>query len=190
MKINFSEIHTKSNYLSLFRLFLAVPIYYFLGLIPYGEKFRYIVFALWFLAFLTDIGDGYLARKYNEVTEMGKIIDPLADKVVVAVIIIKLYMEGMIPDVYFFIIILRDVIIFLGGIYVSRRVGKVLPSNKLGKMAVFSIMLFLIAVLFNFKVTVTWLYNFFYYLSIGMSFLSVIGYAIRGYDAIKWNRER
>ena len=189
MKINFSEIHTKSNYLSLFRLFLAVPIYYFLGLIPYGEKFRYIVFALWFLTYLTDIGDGYLARKYNEVTEMGKIIDPLADKVVVAVIIIKLYMEGMIPDVYFFIIILRDVIIFLGGIYVSRRVGKVLPSNKLGKMAVFSIMLFLIAVLFNFKVTVTWLYNFFYYLSIGMAFLSVIGYAIRGYDAIKWNRE-
>ena len=188
MKINFSEIHTKSNYLSLFRLFLAVPIYYFLGLIPYGEKFRYIVFALWFLTYLTDIGDGYLARKYNEVTEMGKIIDPLADKVVVAVIIIKLYMEGMIPDVYFFIIILRDLIIFLGGIYVSRRVGKVLPSNKLGKMAVFSIMLFLIAVLFNFKVTVTWLYNFFYYLSIGMAFLSVIGYAIRGYDAIKWNR--
>jgi len=55
-------------------------------------------------------------------------------------------------------------------------------------MAVFSIMLFLIAVLFNFKVTVTWLYNFFYYLSIGMAFLSVIGYAIRGYDAIKWDR--
>ena len=190
MKINFSEIHTKSNYLSLFRIFLAIPIFYYLGKIQQEESARYIVFGLWFLTYLTDIGDGYLARKFNEVTEMGKIIDPLADKIVISIIIIKFYLDGLIPDFYFFIIILRDVIIFLGGIYVSKRIGKVLPSNKLGKMTVFSIMLFFIAVLFNFENTIPWLYSFFYYVSIVFAFASVGGYAIRGYDAIKWNREK
>jgi len=190
MKINFSEINTKSNYLSLFRIFLAIPIFYFIGKIQQGENVRYIVFGLWFLAYLTDIGDGYLARKFNEVTEMGKIIDPLADKILVSLIIIKFYLDGLIPDYYFFIIILRDVIIFIGGVYVSKRIGKVLPSNKLGKMTVFSIMLFFIAVLFNFEVVIPWLYSFFFYASIFLAFASLVGYAIRGYDAIKWNKAK
>lgn len=190
MNINLNEIRTKSNYLSLFRAFLAIPIFYYLGNINNNDSARYIVFGLWFLTYLTDIGDGYLARKYDEVTEMGKIIDPLADKIVVFVVIIKFYMDGLIPDTYFFIIILRDVIIFLGGIYVSNRIGKVLPSNKLGKMTVFSIMLFFIAILFNFETIIPWLYSLFYYTSIIFAFASVIGYAIRGYDAIKWNKEK
>ncbi len=68
------------------------------------------------IAAITDILDGYLARKFNQVTEFGKIIDPLADKIAIGAIIIKLFIIGVIPLYYFFMIIVRDVLIFLGGI--------------------------------------------------------------------------
>ncbi len=80
--------------------------------------------------------DGYLARKLNQVTEVGKIIDPLADKAAMAVIVIKLYMINEISAFFFFTIISRDLIIFIGGLFVSNILGKVLPSNKLGKITV------------------------------------------------------
>ena len=51
---------------------------------------------------ITDMLDGYLARKFNEVTELGKIIDPLADKIAIGVIILKLYLIGIIPRVLFY----------------------------------------------------------------------------------------
>ena len=85
---------------------------------------------------LTDVLDGYLARKLNQVTEVGKIIDPLADKAAMAVIVVKLFSIGEISAFFFLLIIIRDLLIFIGGIYVSKKLGRVLPSNKLGKLTV------------------------------------------------------
>ena len=112
MKINYKEIKTKSNLLSLFRLFLAVPLWFLLDNFKY-DYVRYITFFICIFGSITDILDGYLARKYNQVTEMGKIIDPLADKAVICLIIIKLYLIGEINSTYFLLIILRDVIKYL-----------------------------------------------------------------------------
>ena len=186
MKINYSEIHTKSNYLSLFRLLLAVPFFFLLDHINEDYSYRMIVLSLMLLGVVTDIMDGWLARKYNEITEFGKIIDPLADKVAIGVIVVKLFWVGEIDPFYFWIIICRDIVIFLGGIYVSKRIGKVLPSNLLGKITVLAIGFFLIGVIIDIR-EIGWLYNFLYYFSLIMSFVSVIGYGIRGYESIKWN---
>ncbi len=112
MIINPKEIYTKSNILSFLRLLLVIPFWVLLDNFEYPNV-RYITFALCLFATVTDILDGYLARKFNEVTELGKIIDPLADKVAIGVIIIKLYMIGIIPAYYFIMIIGRDVLIFL-----------------------------------------------------------------------------
>ncbi len=186
--INLNELKTKSNLLSLFRLFLAIPIYYFIENINSPEYNRIILFGIFFLVYITDILDGYLARKFNEVTEMGKIIDPLADKVVVITIVVKFWLDGMIPDYYFWTIVLRDLIIFLGGIYVSKRIGKVLPSNKLGKITVLTIASYILCVLAQLDIRLPWMYDLFLYASLTLSFLSVIAYAMRGYDAIKWSK--
>ena len=70
----------------------------------------------------------------NQVTEFGKIIDPLADKVCIGLIITKLFLIHQIPGYYFFMIIGRDILIFLGGIFLTRKLGRVLPSNMLGKI--------------------------------------------------------
>ena len=188
MKFNVREINTKSNYVSLLRLFLAVPLFFLFANVPNSPNNRFIIVGLYFLAYFTDILDGYLARKYNEITETGKIIDPLADKIFVLVSVIMLFSIGYIPEYYFIIIIVRDVFIFAGGIYISQKIGKVLPSNLLGKITVFSIGIFLIIATLKLNALIIF-YDIFLYLSIIMSILSIIGYAIRGSETLKWYNE-
>ncbi|OGU35140.1 MAG: hypothetical protein A2068_04695 [Ignavibacteria bacterium GWB2_35_6b] len=188
MNIDFKKINTKSNYLSLLRLFLAIPFYFLLDHINEDFNYRLIVFGLMLFGLFTDLADGWLARKFNEITEIGKIIDPLADKVAIGVIVTKLYLLSEIPNFYFWVIILRDVVIFTGGIVISKKIDKVLPSNLLGKITVLTIGFFLISLILNAKVDAPGIYIFLYYLSLAMSFISVIGYGIRGYESIKWKK--
>jgi len=173
------------NSISFIRLLLAIPFYIILSQfhsLPYA---RYYVIGLILLAFFTDILDGFIARKKKLVTEFGKIIDPLADKALVILIVVQLYFLDEIPGVYFWILLCRDLLIFIGGIFLSRKIGKVLPSNLLGKITVLSIGFFFLAILFELDPT-NFIYRFLFYISISLSFASVIAYALRGYEAIKW----
>jgi len=183
MKINYKEIKTKSNLLSLFRLFLAIPFWFLLDNFK-SEPVRYFTFFLCIFGAITDIADGYLARKFNEVTEFGKIIDPLADKVVIGIIIIKLFLIGEITSTYFLLIIGRDVLIFIGGIFVTRIVGKVLPSNILGKITVINIGIIILLVIINVNRHIL-VFKGLYYLSILLVFISFIAYVYRAIEFIK-----
>jgi len=174
---------TKSNMLSLFRLLMAIPFWILLDNLN-APGHRAILFGMCIFGAITDLLDGYLARKFNEVTEMGKIIDPLADKIVIGIIILKLFLVGEIPNSYFLMIILRDLLIFTGGIFVSRKLGRVLPSNMLGKLTVTSIAIVILFILAQVDKTST-IYIGFYYLSIIMIFASLIGYIIRSLEFIK-----
>ncbi|MCB0751174.1 MAG: CDP-alcohol phosphatidyltransferase family protein, partial [Ignavibacteriae bacterium] len=145
---------------------------------------RWYLFTLYILVYFTDILDGYLARKLNQVSELGKIIDPLADKILVILVVIYLYYFDLIPAIYFWIIVLRDLIIFTGGIFVSKKIGFVLPSNYLGKATVFSIGIFIIFVTLGFNSNDI-VYKVFYIISIGLSFASVVSYGARGFKEIK-----
>ena len=135
MKYSREEIFTISNGISFLRFLLVIPLWFLLD--NFGsQSVRYITFALCVFAAATDILDGYLARKFNQVTEVGKIIDPLADKAAMAVVVIKLFLIKEISVFFFLTIILRDLIIFIGGLFVAKKLGRVLPSNKLGKITV------------------------------------------------------
>ncbi len=181
MKINFKDILLAPNLISLFRLCLAVPFIYFLELsLNDSVYFSYIIYLI-LIAFVSDILDGYIARKINKITELGKLLDPIADKILVAIIIIYLYLMNKVPLFYLYAIILRDLIIFAGGIFVSRRIGRVLPSNLLGKATVFSIGLFFITILFNASQRGL-LYIGLLYISLTLSILSVFGYTIRAFE--------
>jgi len=183
MKIKFGRINTVSNYISFFRLLLRIPIYYYLDHLDNPAN-KIIILLLFVLAYLSDLLDGYFARKLNQISEMGKIIDPLADKVLVIMIVLKLYFMHLIPGFYFWIVIMRDILIFLGGMIVSSQIGKVLPSNYLGKITVSSIALFILAVILGVR-NVHWVYYLLMYISLGLSFASVAGYAARGINAVK-----
>ena len=185
---SFQKIITISNSISFFRVLLGIPIFILLDNFDNSLSVRTYLILLLLFAYVTDISDGYIARKRNEITEAGKFIDPLADKILVAIIIIKLLLIGEIPEYYFWIIILRDVIIFIGGIIVSRIIKRVLPSNLLGKITVLSIGIFLIITILNTENSGT-IYLIFMYLSILLSFASLIGYGIRAVESIKWYKK-
>jgi len=187
MQYKLKDVNTISNYISLLRVFLAFPLFIFVDKFEISYSYRLFAFGMCILAFITDILDGYLARKLNQVSEFGKIIDPLADKLCIILIVFKLFFSGHIPEYYFYIIVLRDIIIFTGGIFVTKKIGFVLPSNLLGKAAVVTIGFFILGVILGAD-SVPWLYNFLLYLSIFMSFASVTGYAYRGIEAIKWKK--
>ena len=185
--MNYSKknIFTISNLVSILRMILVLPTAIYLSKINENDSYRIIVVLFFVGAYITDLLDGFLARKFNQITEFGKIIDPLADKVFVTMIVFQLFWMDVIPPYYFWIIILRDLVIFIGGIFVSKIIGKVLPSNLLGKITVASIGIFLLAVVSGLD-NGLWLYSFLQITSIVFSFASVIGYAFRAYENIKW----
>ena len=125
-----------SNSLSLSRIFLAIPMAYFLI-----NDMSYWAVAMGFLAYFTDIGDGYFARKLNEVTELGKVIDPIADKIFVGVSVIILVLYDKLPLWFVLVVVGRDLLILLAGAYASRKVEIVIQSNYIGKAAVILIAL-------------------------------------------------
>jgi len=186
MNTNSRNIFTVSNLLSMLRLFLAVPIW-FLIKENSAHQINMAAVILCLLASMTDILDGYIARKRNEITEFGKIIDPLADKIAVGAVVIKLYMINEIPSYYLSIVIARDLLIFLGGIYTAKKIGKVLPSNILGKITVINIGLIILLILLNLNNNLA--FNILYPASILLMFISLVGYSIRAKEFISRNKK-
>lgn len=177
-----NKILTVSNLLSFVRLLLIIPVWIFFYNFP-DQNFRYLVAAAGIFAVITDVLDGYFARKFNEVTEAGKIIDPLADKVLVGFVVIKLFLIGEIPTYYFSMILARDVLILIGGSLLAAKTKFILPSDKYGKATVVSIGLVLLLILINVDRESIY-FLFLYYLSIGLIIFSFGNYVYKGISAI------
>lgn len=129
-----NRILTLSNAISALRVVLVAPIaVYLLSGIPEDR-----IIAAWLILFAiaTDFLDGYLARKLHQVTELGKIIDPLADKIAVGTIAILLAITGDISLWYLGIVLARDLFILAGGIFINRKKRIIPQSNWPGKIAV------------------------------------------------------
>jgi CDP-diacylglycerol--glycerol-3-phosphate 3-phosphatidyltransferase len=107
----------------------------FLFFSDFGQN-KYIILAVLILMYITDLLDGYLARKLNQISELGKIIDPLADKLAVGFVAIMMFIKGLIPLWFIAFIILRDLLILGFGLYLKNKKKIVLMSNYPGKIAV------------------------------------------------------
>ncbi len=178
MIIKKHEIFNVSNLLSFVRLLMSIP---FLILFNYWEQpgIKDVIIFLALFASFTDILDGYLARKLNQVTEFGKIIDPLADKIAMAAVLIGILSNNLLPFYYFLLIIIRDLIILLGGIFIAKATGFVLPSNFIGKVTVLIIGFVILLTLIGLGMD-NLIFMIIYYLSIFMIFLSLLLYIQRG----------
>ena len=128
------EIFYISNLISFSRFILLAVMAHFL----LQENYPFAI-GLLVLIWISDLLDGHFARTRNEISELGKIIDPLADKVTITVIILILLLLGVVPLWFVILTIMRDVIIFSGGLYLKYRKNIVLQSNWTGKMTVFFI---------------------------------------------------
>lgn len=91
------------------------------------------------LAGITDFLDGFIARRLHQVTDFGKIIDPLADKICAGGCSILLVMVGALSLWYLIVVIARDLLILIGSVYIKSKKNIVTQSNWPGKIAVFFI---------------------------------------------------
>ncbi len=122
----------------------ACPVIFFLALAP-GVGARLLAFVLFVVAGLSDVWDGYLARRYDLITDMGKLLDPIADKLLLVATFVPFYIisrrgteVGLIPwwgemPMWVMIVIFgRELFITLFRSYAARR-GVVIPAGKSGK---------------------------------------------------------
>lgn len=130
-KLSSTKNLTLSNALSLLRVALFMPFAYF-----YERDEKVIAFAVVVLAISTDWFDGRVARWTNTVSELGKILDPLADKLSTALIGMYLLYRGELPLWFVLLVVVRDLILFLGGIYAKQKKHVVTTALPLGKWAV------------------------------------------------------
>jgi CDP-diacylglycerol--glycerol-3-phosphate 3-phosphatidyltransferase len=131
------RIWTVSNLLSCSRVVLLAPLAYVMfSDVPHRQSWMVVIIVV---AGLTDFFDGYVARTLHQVTELGKVIDPLADKITAAGASVLFVLVGVLPLWYLMVVLLRDVLILIGGIYIKAKKNIVPQSNWPGKVAVFFI---------------------------------------------------
>jgi len=122
---------TTANIISLVRIFL-IPVFMVFALLTYGWG-EYVAVGNFILASATDWVDGYIARKYNQITTFGKFLDPLADKLLVVAAALVLIERGIMGSVPAFIIIARELIVTSLRI-VAMGEGIVIAAQKSGKL--------------------------------------------------------
>jgi len=122
------------NILTLFRI-LLIPVFIFLFFSDLNNNLTY-AFVVFFIAGVTDVLDGYIARKYDMITDLGKVLDPLADKLMLMTVLFCLASTELIPVWVLTLIIIKELIMVYGGIrlYFSKE-QVIIPSNKYGKLA-------------------------------------------------------
>src|SRR5271157_6669650 len=121
---------TVPNQLTILRLILTLPFVAALSLQFPGAK----ILAFWLFVFssITDFADGYIARRFNQITDFGKLMDPLVDKIMTMSAFICLISLGSIPAWAVIVILSREFLI-TGLRLIAASRGKVLPAERLGK---------------------------------------------------------
>ena len=126
---------TTASYISLTRIFLIIPIIYFSSL--QITVFNIFALVLFIIASLSDYLDGYVARKMNSVTYLGSLLDLLADKLLVCLVLIWLsFLNSSFPFIFAVILIVsREIIISSIRQFISENYdSKLLKVSLLGKV--------------------------------------------------------
>lgn len=169
------------NKLTIFRVFL-IPVFvlvYFLVDNPW------IATAIFVIASLTDTADGYIARKYNLVTNFGKFADPLADKLLVCSAMICMVSVGVIPAWAVIVIMAREFIIS-GFRTVAADNNIVIAASWWGKVKTIVQMVMIVALLLNFDIL--WfriVCDILLYAAVALTIISMIDYLYKNRQVLK-----
>ena len=136
------------NKLTLFRVILIPVFVVFMLVSVTGDTDKWIALAIFIIASLTDLLDGKIARKYNLITDFGKFMDPLADKLLVCSAMICLVSMQILPAWICIIIVARDFIIS-GFRLIAADKGTVIAASYWGKFKTTFQMLMVIFMIAN-----------------------------------------
>ena len=166
------------NKLTVLRV-IMVPFFVFFMLTDVGGVAnKWIALVLFIVASLTDMLDGKIARKYNLVTNFGKFMDPLADKLLVCSAMICLIPSGKLPTAVVIVIIAREFIIS-GFRLVASDNGVVIAANYWGKFKTVSQMIMIILLIVDFGGVFAILTEVFIWLSVALTVISLLTYIMQ-----------
>jgi len=175
------EIVNLPNCITMLRI-AVIPILFLILLDP-GQKLSLVIAILFVLAALTDLLDGYIARKYEIVTKTGKLLDPIADKLIISTAMILMIPIGRIPAWVVAVIIMRDFVVD-GVRQVASSGGVVISASKLAKRKTVSQVAAVTALLIHYPFLGMDAHRvgiFLLYLSLVLTVWSGIDYLIRFY---------
>ncbi len=163
-------------------IFIAVVLYYR----PDRDYYRWIALGLFMFSAFLDLLDGYIARRNREVTIVGSILDPLADKLLlISAFTTLFFVDIQFPIIHFPIwlvvgVIARDVILLLGAIVVHiAQCELVIKPNIWGKSATFFQVLCIIGILMQIS------YSYFLWpITLGLTIFSGLCYVCQGIDML------
>lgn len=150
--------------------------------IPAG---KWIALAIFIIASFTDMLDGKIARKYNLITNFGKFMDPLADKLLVSAALIALIPLGKIPAWVVIVIISREFIIS-GFRLIASDNGVVIAASYWGKIKTVTQMVMIVLLIADFSNSVmNVLETVFIYLALALTVISLVDYLIKNKNVLK-----
>ena len=140
------KLFTISNFISFSRIFIVIPVVYrhYIN----GYSVDAIIILLIGYGIISDYLDGFVARKTNTISEIGKMIDPISDKIAAGLLFIYTVVIGWVPFWFLWLFIARDILILIGSSFIKLRYGKVAMSTISGKISVNVISLYWISIFF------------------------------------------
>lgn len=169
------------NMITVLRIIL-VPIYL---LVFFSDLENRILIAgfVFILAGISDVLDGYIARKYNLQTKLGTVLDPLADKMMIFAILISFTMSNFIPLWILLALGIKEILLILGGtiLYFSK-LNEAIPSNKFGKSATTFFYAATLSIVFKFPAIIS---QILFLVTVVLNILALANYFIIYVDLIK-----
>lgn len=178
------------NKLTMFRVILIVPFIilllggqWFPAMAEAGSVCDYLALAIFIVASLTDLIDGKIARKYNLVTNFGKFMDPLADKLLVSAAMIALIQLQRIPSLVVIIIISREFIIS-GFRLIASDNGVVIAASYWGKFKTTFQMIMVCLMIANIE-SIAIITTIVMWIALALTVISLVDYIVKNKDVMK-----
>jgi len=161
------------NFLSLLRL-LMVPLFPIIYTSPGLAGAQYYAAAIYFAAAGTDVIDGWLARRSGQITKMGRILDPLADKAMAFTVLLTITIAGAVHWWAVAVLFAKDLVMAVGALTMFKKRNDVFAAKIIGKAStVVFFLVCMVLMLFNFNPAVK---NLLLAVTVGMNLASLAYY--------------
>ena len=172
------------NKLTVARVIMIPFFVFFLLADPSNALYKWIALGIFIVASLTDMLDGKIARKYNLITDFGKFMDPLADKLLVCSAMIGLIQLGRIPAWIVIVIISREFVIS-GFRLIAADNGRVIAASYWGKFKTTFQMIMVILMIANIEnYAVSIVTQIVMWVALALTIISLVDYLVKNKDVI------
>ena len=168
------DIINIANFLSFSRIIACIPLIICFNKMSLDTNYKYYSIFIIIYIVLSDVLDGFYARKANVVTDLGKVIDPVADKISFITVLVYLINTFGFPFFLFFILLsIRDIVLLIFTLYFILYTDYVPQANSIGKLFIFVCVLMIIFHKYELNILIS---NILFFLSIILLLFSTVIY--------------